>query len=65
MAPETEHRRATPPPNSCRWCGIEKRAHGQRWSPEAGWHLWAEPSTALRRERMRARRENRHELPAD
>lgn len=46
-----------PAPNACRWCGIEKRAHGRRWTKAAaGWHFWTAPDDAQRLERMRARR---------
>lgn len=46
----------TPPPNGCRWCGIEERNHLQRWKPEVGWHQWVAPTSEQRKERMLARR---------
>lgn len=36
-----------PVPSSCRWCGVEERCHGQRWTP---------PTTAQIKARMLARR---------
>ncbi|NUQ88944.1 MAG: hypothetical protein HOQ43_10830 [Glycomyces artemisiae] len=47
---------ATPAPNACRWCGIEKRPHGQRWTATAGWHAWTAPDQAQIKARMLARR---------
>ena len=45
------------PPNSCSWCGIERREHMQRWMEGIGWHGWIEPSDSLRLIRMRSRAE--------
>ncbi|GII83976.1 hypothetical protein Ssi03_19660 [Sphaerisporangium siamense] len=45
-----------PPPNGCRWCGVEARDHLQRWKESVGWHQWVEPTSEQRKERMRARR---------
>lgn len=50
-------RHAVPPqPNSCRWCGIPEREHGQRWTPSKSWHAWEAPTAAQRRARMLTRR---------
>lgn len=43
-------------PASCRHCPHDKREHMQRWTAEAGWHHWTEPTDAQRLARMRARR---------
>jgi hypothetical protein len=44
-------------PNACRWCDVEESNHYQRWTQEAGWHMFTSPPDELRLERMRARRE--------
>lgn len=46
-------------PGACRWCGIENRPHGQRWNRAVGWHVWTAPGDVQRKERMRARRDER------
>ncbi len=50
------HHEAAPEPNACRWCGVGRRAHMQRWVPSHGWHPWTEPTNAQRLARMQARR---------
>lgn len=45
-----------PTPDGCRWCGHERRSHGQLWKPSVGFHKWAEPTDAQRLARMKARR---------
>jgi hypothetical protein len=35
-----------PMPMGCRWCGVDKREHGQRWVPGRGFHGWVRPTTA-------------------
>ncbi|GAA0501160.1 hypothetical protein [Streptomyces olivaceiscleroticus] len=47
---------APPPPNGCRWCGIEQRGHARRWVTSRGFHTWEQPTQAQRLARMRARR---------
>lgn len=45
------------PLDGCRWCGvITKHEHMQRWSREAGWHVWTPLTQAQIKERMLARR---------
>ncbi|MFF0790424.1 hypothetical protein [Streptomyces spiralis] len=46
----------TPPPFSCRWCGIEQRSHGRRYLPRRGYHNWEQPTQAQIKARMLARR---------
>lgn len=42
-------------PSACRWCGIPKRNHLQRWRPlPVGWHVWIEPTKEQRYARIRA-----------
>ncbi|GAB3654891.1 hypothetical protein GCM10027589_13880 [Actinocorallia lasiicapitis] len=53
---QQEHWKAMPPPDGCRWCGVEARTHFQRWKPPVGWHRWEAPSAEQRKERMLARR---------
>lgn len=48
-----------PNPNGCRWCGVDKQRHHQRWAPEVKWHGWAEPTGEQRKHRMLARRARR------
>lgn len=53
-------RHATAPaPNGCRWCGVEQRSHGQRWTRGAGLHTWTTPTSQQRLARMRSRRASR------
>ncbi|MFC3988753.1 hypothetical protein [Actinoplanes siamensis] len=40
---------------SCAWCGIPQRGHGQRWIVGIGWHGWTAPDKALISLRIRAR----------
>lgn len=56
MTHETDHDAAIPNPDGCRWCGADKYAHHQRWTPEAGLHVWTEPTTEQRKHRMIERR---------
>ena len=49
--------RAVPSPNGCRWCGADARFHMQRWVEPVGWHQWAQPTDAQRKQRMFDRRE--------
>lgn len=47
-------------PQGCRWCGVTKTEHMQRWKPPpVGWHSWTAPTTAQIKARMRQRRANR------
>jgi hypothetical protein len=50
---------AIPPPNACRWCGLEQRGHYQRITATADRHPWTAPTDAQRLERMLARRAQR------
>lgn len=50
-----------PVPSGCRWCGVEHRRHGRRWSDASGWHTWTAPTSAQVLARMRARRAARPE----
>lgn len=50
-----------PTPNGCRYDGIDQRAHGRQWTPDAGWHAWKQPTQEQIKTRMRARRANRKE----
>lgn len=43
-------------PSGCRYCGVDQRAHGQRWTRAASWHQWTEPTMEQRKARMLARR---------
>lgn len=52
-----------PNPNGCRWCGVDKEDHLQRWAPEVNWHLWVEPTAAQRKKRMLERRAPRTRPP--
>ncbi len=45
-----------PSPNACRWCDVDRESHLQRWAPGVGWHVWVEPTTEQRKERMLKRR---------
>ncbi|RCG27386.1 hypothetical protein DQ384_26105 [Sphaerisporangium album] len=42
-------------PSGCRWCGVAKHDHLQRWTAQAGWHTWAPPTQEQIKTRMRAR----------
>lgn len=42
-------------PNGCRWCGLEDRDHGVRYSRSVKLHSWASPTLAQRKARMFAR----------
>lgn len=42
--------------NGCKHCGVEKRDHGQLWTPTTSWHYYVEPSDLLRLLRLKARR---------
>ncbi|MGC5012589.1 hypothetical protein ACLQ2R_17635 [Streptosporangium sp. DT93] len=46
-------------PNGCTHCGIEQHDHAQRWTDEAGWHVWAAPTQEQIKARMLTRRETR------
>lgn len=48
-----------PVPSGCRWCGIERHEHVQRWAVPVGWHRWEEPTIEQRKERFLARRRTR------
>ena len=39
-------------PYGCRWCGVEKRHHGRRWTVVIGVHSWIEPTQEAIKERM-------------
>lgn len=41
-----------PFPNGCRWCGIVKQFHAQRWVAGHGWHIWEPPTDAQRKARL-------------
>lgn len=43
-------------PSACAVCGIDKRDHYQRWTQNAGWHGFKQPSQKLIKARMFARR---------
>ncbi len=45
-----------PNPNGCRWCGVDREEHLQRWAPTVKWHTWVEPTAAQRKKRMLERR---------
>ncbi|MFD7620077.1 hypothetical protein [Streptomyces sp. NPDC059802] len=42
-------------PSACRYCGITRREHMQRWTTDARWHQWAAPTMQQIKARMRAR----------
>ena len=44
------------PPSGCRWCGIARHEHVQRWAAGAGWHKWEHPTQEQFKARMLARR---------
>ena len=43
------------PPSGCRHCGLGQRLHFQRWTNEAGWHVFREPTREQILERLRAK----------
>ncbi|WP_198654405.1 MULTISPECIES: hypothetical protein [Nocardia] len=45
-----------PNPNGCHWCGVDREQHLQRWAPGIAWHIWIEPTTEQRVDRLKARR---------
>ncbi|MFF1444179.1 hypothetical protein [Streptomyces sp. NPDC058295] len=47
------------PLDGCRWCGITKQEHMQRWSRTAGWHVWTPLTQEQILARMLARRNAR------
>ncbi|TFD77852.1 hypothetical protein E3T53_11150 [Cryobacterium psychrophilum] len=47
--------RGLPTPNGCRWCGLDARSHGISHARSTKFHTWANPTTAQRKARMRAR----------
>lgn len=47
-------------PSSCAACGIDKRDHYQRWTRDAGWHGYKQPTQQQIKARMLARRAARH-----
>lgn len=53
-----------PNPNGCRWCGVDREDHLQRWAPAVKWHEWVEPTAAQRKARMLERRARR-DRPVD
>jgi hypothetical protein len=57
---QQKNRESQPPPNGCRWCGVEARIHFQRWKPPIGWHRWEAPTAEQRKSRMIARRERQN-----
>ena len=44
------------PLDGCRWCGITKHEHFQRWTRTAGWHAWGPLTQKQILARMLARR---------
>ena len=46
-----------PNPNGCRFCGVDRETHLQRWAPGVEWHRWAVPTDEQRKARLLARRE--------
>ncbi|MFJ1993012.1 hypothetical protein [Streptomyces asiaticus] len=50
-------------PFSCRWCGLDQRGHGRRWTPPSkggpGWHPWEQPTERQIKQRMLRRRADR------
>jgi hypothetical protein len=44
------------PPSGCRWCGLDRRLHFQRWTDAAGWHKWEHPTQEQFKARMLERR---------
>ena len=43
-------------PSGCRHCGVPEREHMQRWTKDAGWHRWEQPTQEQIKARMHARR---------
>lgn len=52
-----------PNPNGCRWCGVDKEDHLQRWDPNVKWHTWVEPTVEQRKKRMHDRQAQRRLPP--
>jgi len=50
------------PTSGCRWYGIERHEHVQRWAAGAGWHKWEQPTQTQFKARMLARRARRTKL---
>lgn len=48
-----------PYPNACRHCDVVKPEHYVRWRLGLGFHQWEEPSDAMRKQRLLARREKK------
>lgn len=48
-----------PSPFGCRWCGRERRSHGQLFLPRRGFHQWVQPTQVQIKARMVARRNAR------
>lgn len=46
-----------PEVNGCRWCGVPRREHAQRWTDGVGWHTHTEPTDEQRKARLTARTE--------
>jgi len=42
-------------PSGCRWCGVARRDHAQRWTEAAGWHGWTAPTQQQIKDRMKGR----------
>lgn len=40
--------------NGCRWCGVPRREHAQRWTEGVGWHTHVEPTDEQRKARLLA-----------
>lgn len=56
---------AIPSPNGCRWCGVDREEHLQRWAPIVRWHRWVEPTAGQRKKRMLERRARRSRSAED
>ncbi|MFD0851353.1 hypothetical protein ACFQ07_03945, partial [Actinomadura adrarensis] len=50
--------------SGCRHCGRDRRVHFRRWTDEAGWHSFEDPTTEQIKLRMFARRAERAEQRA-
>jgi hypothetical protein len=46
-------------PSACRHCGVSRREHFRRWTAEASWHKWVQPTQEQIKARMQARRAER------
>jgi hypothetical protein len=56
MAVNTDIRHVEPVlPESCRWCGIVYKDHGQRYVKSKGLHGWEAPTKEQIHARIRAR----------